>query len=129
MKCAYFKNSWNCFDFSVLGITYIGILLEQLNIFSNIGTTTSIIRVFRIMRILRLIKRAKTLRILFQTFIYALPSLANIAALLGLLLFIFSILGMEFFSFEMWSPIGLNSNMNFMSFASSFFTLYASATA
>jgi hypothetical protein len=55
-------------------------------------------RAFRIGRIFRLITKAKFLRVIFNTIIITLPSLANVGALMILLLFIFSILGVQIFS-------------------------------
>jgi hypothetical protein len=55
-------------------------------------------RAFRIGRIFRLITKAKFLRVIFNTIIITLTSLANVGALMILLLFIFSILGVQIFS-------------------------------
>ena len=95
----YFKESWNIFDFFVVFLTLGGILLDTLNLVQNIGGTTSIIRSFRIARVLRLIKRAKSLRTIFNTFTSTLPALANIGGLLFLVLYLYSILGMNLFAF------------------------------
>ena len=56
-------------------------------------------RVFRIGRVLRLIKMSKSLRIMFNSIIVSIPALANIGALLFLILFFFSILGMGLFAY------------------------------
>ncbi|MFN9907188.1 MAG: ion transporter [bacterium] len=55
-------------------------------------------RALRIGRIFRLITKAKFLRVIFNTIIFTLPSLANVGALMFLLLFIFSILGVQIFA-------------------------------
>lgn len=55
-------------------------------------------RAFRIGRIFRLITKAKFLRVIFNTIIITLPSLANVGALMILLLFIFAILGVQLFA-------------------------------
>lgn len=81
---------------------------------SNIGSTTSIIRTFRIVRVLRLIRKAKSLRMMFSTFFQTLPALANIGGLLSLVLFLYSILGMNLFSYvKVGSKSGLTSKINF----------------
>jgi len=50
-----------------------------------------------VLRIFRLIQRAKVLKIIIDTLIATLPSLANVGGLLLLILFIFSVLGMQLF--------------------------------
>ena len=80
------------------------------------------IRSFRILRIFRLIKRAKSLRIMINTFIMTLPAMTNIGGLLAILLFIYSILGVNLFA-----PVKINDPynqvMNFQSFGSTFLLL------
>ena len=98
-KIYYFKDSWNIFDFVVVILTLGGVGLEVANIFGNIGTVTSVLRTFRIARVLRLVRRAKSLRIMFTTFIVALPALANIGCLLFLVVFLYSVLGTNLFTF------------------------------
>lgn len=65
LKKYYFKNVWNNFDFFVICITYLCMIMEKIGAFSHIGSTISIIRIFRILRIFRLVKRIKTLNLLF----------------------------------------------------------------
>jgi hypothetical protein len=125
---AYFYDSWNSFDFAVVVLTLIGIILESLNVVENIGSTTSIIRTFRIARVLRLVKRAKSLRMMFTTFIITVPALANIGGLLFLVLFLYSVLGMNLFSYVKPSGDGLGEKANFMGFLRSFFTLFKCST-
>jgi len=60
------------------------------------------------MRMFRLIAKAKFLRIIFNTIVYTFPGLANVGALMFLLLFIFAILGMQLFA-----TIGLQSNLDY----------------
>jgi hypothetical protein len=59
----------------------------------------SLVRVFRIFRVLRLIKRARGLVVISNAILVSLPGLANIAALLFLILFFFSVLGMNLFAY------------------------------
>lgn len=64
---------------------------------------------------------------MFQTFIVTLPSLMNIGALLGLLLYIYSVLGVNLFANVKLSG-NLDRNANFMNLGSAFLTLIRSAT-
>jgi hypothetical protein len=58
--------------------------------------TVTILRSFRILRVARLIKRAKSLHLIFSTFVISLPGMANIGGLLLLLLYLYSIIGVQF---------------------------------
>lgn len=95
----YFSDPWNNFDFVVVILTLVGVVLELADVINNIGSATSIIRTFRIARVLKLIKRAKSLRMMFATFLITLPALGNIGGLLFLVLFLYSVLGMNLYSF------------------------------
>ena len=53
----------------------------------------------RIARILRIVKSAARLRKLFYTLYLSLPSLANVGSLLFLLLFVYAVLGREFYPY------------------------------
>ena len=64
----------------------------------DIGASTNLIRIFRISRIFKIIKKYKSLRILFYTFIGAIPQLTNVGGLLMLFLFLYSVLGVEWFA-------------------------------
>lgn len=52
---------------------------------------------------------------IFNTFIITIPALVNIGALLTLVLFLFSVLGMNLFSFIKYnaSTMGINEKSNF----------------
>lgn len=94
----YFKEGWNIFDFLIVLVSYITIIISQMSSASISPKQTTIVRAFRIGRVFRLINRAKFLRIIFNTIIVTIPSLANVGALMILLIFIFSILGVQLFA-------------------------------
>lgn len=64
----------------------------------------------------------KNLRVLFTTLLVTLPSLANVGSLLFLLLFVYSIMGMQLFAFVKFGDT-LDEHANFHDFWSSFITL------
>ena len=92
----YFKDSWNIFDFTVVILTIVGIILQTT--LSILGSQTSILRALRILRILRLIKRAKVLRMIVRTLLITIPSMANIGSLLLLVYYIYAVLGVQLFA-------------------------------
>lgn len=94
LKCQYFQDSWNIFDFSVVIMTGLAILygiIPATN--AEIETQATFIRILRILRVLRTIKRLKPLQIIFETIYDSLPSFMSLGALLLLFLFLFSIIG------------------------------------
>jgi hypothetical protein len=79
--------------------------------------------VFRVGRVLRLVKSAKGIRTLLFSLAVSLPALFNIALLLVLVMFIYAIMGMNFF---MTAPreYGLDDAFNFGTFLKSFILLF-----
>ena len=90
-------------------------------------TLLRVIRVFRVGRVLRLVKSAKGIRTLLFSLAVSLPALFNIALLLVLVMFIYAIMGMNFF---MNAPqqFGLDDAFNFDTFLSSFILLFQMCT-
>ena len=64
LRCKYFKDSWNIYDFTIVMATYSFLILDMLGVFAGFGSTTTILRALRVGRIIRLIKKAKKLRII-----------------------------------------------------------------
>lgn len=87
------------FDFVILVLTIISMSLEAANVFNSIGSATAVIRCFRIARVLKLIRAANKIRMMFETLIITLPAMINLAALLSIILFVFSILGNNLFPY------------------------------
>lgn len=74
-----------------------------------------VLRIFRVSRLLRLINKYKGLKALIQTITFSLSSLANVFALLLLVFFIYSILGVFIFSDVREGQI-INDYANFKDF-------------
>lgn len=99
---AYFYYKWNRFDAFIVISSIFDIILS-----ANLGSNTNIIRVapqmirivriLRLSRVLKLIKNFDGLLKLLRTLIYSLPQILNVGALLMLVLFIYSILGVFMF--------------------------------
>lgn len=90
-------------------------------------TLLRVIRVFRVGRVLRLVKSAKGIRTLLFSLAVSLPALFNIGLLLVLVMFIYAIMGMNFF---MHAPqvAGLDDAFNFDTFLRSFILLFQMCT-
>jgi len=83
-----------------------------------------VVRVLRIGRVLRLVGRAKTLNRLFNTLMLSLPSVWNIGSLLFVLLFIYSVLGMQLWGKVVYSEGGLSPQANFRTFPRALLTMF-----
>ena len=69
----------------------------------------SALRVARVLRILRLLKNLKGLRDLIMTLVFAFPSLINIASLLCIVMFMYSVMGMNVFTYVLHVSLGTGS--------------------
>lgn len=129
LRFHYFRRAWNVFDFVVVTLSIMGIILEELvqdNVFIS-PTLLRVVRVFRIGRVLRLVKAAKGIRKLLFALIISLPALFNIATLLFLFMFIFAIVGMTFFSHVRHRGV-LTATSNFETFGRSILLLFRLST-
>ena len=91
-------------------------------------TLLRVVRVFRVGRVLRLVKSAKGIRTLLFSLAVSLPALFNIGLLLFLVLFIYAILGMNFFMNVKIPVGGLDDVFNFQTFGQSIITLFQMCT-
>jgi hypothetical protein len=123
----YFASYWCRFDF-VLVIGAIASLA------ADAGSFGTLMRIFRIGRLLRLVRYFPGLNRLLRTLILCLPSLGNVAGLLFLVIFVFSIIGMNLFSgsrygaMNVYNGVGLTSEANFDSFGIAYFTMFRCLT-
>ena len=116
----YFNSRWNAFDFFCVATSVVGLA-------ADVGSTTSVLRVFRLARVFRLVRKLKGLRMLFNTLVISLPGLVNIGALLFLLCFVFAVLGMNLFGKVKFGE-NLNADANFTNFGNSILILLRMVT-
>jgi hypothetical protein len=89
---AYFKDSWNVFDFVVASGGFCAVLMKHIY-GTDGGTFISLLRVLRLGRIARLLKHNKQLRELMGTILLALPPLGSLSAVLVLFYFMYAVMG------------------------------------
>ena len=128
----YFLDNWCKFDFFLVCTSLIDQFATEMLV-QYLPVPPMLIRalrVVRILRILRLLKGAKELRDLIITMILSFPSLVNVGSLLALLLFIYSVLGVNLFTFvaQDGGYGGLTVDRNFQTFSSSFLLLFQCLT-
>jgi voltage-gated sodium channel len=94
----FFVNPWNVFDFLVVGLIP----------FLNDGTV--IFRLVRLLRLLRIFRFLPEARILMLSMVKSVAPLANLAVLIGFLMFIYAMAGVYLFGADLpdrWGNIGL----------------------
>lgn len=97
----FFRSSWNVFDFTIVAISVI-----------PAAGTFSIFRTLRILRTLRLIKNVPKLRMIIEALAKSVPSIGWIMVLLGVVFYIFAVLGANLYgdAYPQWFG-GLNRTM------------------
>jgi voltage-gated sodium channel len=89
----FFRSGWNIFDFIIVAVS-----------FSPAGGGLSVLRALRILRLLRVISVAPTLRRVVEGFISALPGMASVFLLMGVIFYIASVMATKLFAatFPQW---------------------------
>jgi hypothetical protein len=136
----YFSSGMNTFDFVIVCISLVGFIinLSVEDVDPSLVSVISVIKAGRVVRIFRLAMRVKGIRKLLETLIYTAPSLFNVTCLLGIILFIYTVLGMAFFGNQTMGegphymgvpPFSLyNQYANFRHFHIGFFCLFRMST-
>ncbi|KAK8395287.1 hypothetical protein O3P69_006178 [Scylla paramamosain] len=128
LRWHYFKEPWNLFDFVVVIMSILGLVLKDIiEKYFVSPTLLRVVRVAKVGRVLRLVKGAKGIRTLLFALAMSLPALFNICLLLFLVMFIFAIFGMSFFM-NVKHTGGLDSVYNFETFFQSFILLFQMMT-
>ncbi|CAD8085687.1 unnamed protein product [Paramecium sonneborni] len=128
----YFRNNWNQFDFFVVLSSILDMILSFTDNKNNPILTAGpqLIRVFRVLRVtrlFRLVKSLHSLKKLIDTALFSLPALFNVSALMFLLYFIFSVLGVFLFS-NLSDGYIINSENNFNDFHHALILLFRCTT-
>ncbi|XP_067824058.1 sodium channel, voltage gated, type V-like, alpha b isoform X1 [Heptranchias perlo] len=124
----FFTIGWNIFDFVVVILSIIGLVLSDLiEKYFVSPTLFRVIRLARIGRVLRLIRGAKGIRTLLFALMMSLPALFNIGLLLFLVMFIYAIFGMANFAYVK-KVDGIDDMFNFETFGNSMICLFQITT-
>lgn len=83
----FFRDPWSVFDFIIVGIALI-----------PASGAFSVLRALRILRVLRLVTLVPSMRGVVAALLTAVPGMASIAALLGLLIYIAAVMATQLFS-------------------------------
>lgn len=128
MRHFYFREPWNVFDFIVVALSILGVVMkEYVAKYFVSPTLLRVVRVVKVGRVLRLVKGAKGIRTLLFALAMSLPALFNICLLLFLVMFIYAIFGMSFFM-NVRPRSGIDDTFNFETFSSSIIVLFQMST-
>uniref|UniRef100_A0A8C4IFJ7 Sodium channel protein n=1 Tax=Dicentrarchus labrax TaxID=13489 RepID=A0A8C4IFJ7_DICLA len=128
LRCYFFTVAWNIFDFVVIILSIIGIVLADIiEKYFVSPTLFRVIRLARIGRVLRLIRAAKGIRTLLFALMMSMPALFNIGLLLFLVMFIYAIFGMANFAYVKKQD-GVDDMFNFETFGNSMICLFQIST-
>jgi voltage-gated sodium channel len=83
----FFRDGWNVFDFTV-------IVLSLLPVGGQFATVS---RLARLLRVTRLVSVSFELRLIVQTMLRSIPSMGHVSLLLGLLIYVYGIVGFYLF--------------------------------
>lgn len=103
---AFFRDGWNVFDFVVVGASFLPVASQSV----------MVLRLFRLLRLVRLIKFVPEMRLLVETILRTIPSMGYLAALFGLLIYVYAVLGTFLF--------GANDPLHFGALHLSILTLF-----
>ena len=98
----YFQNSFNIFDFIVIAISTVDLIINNI----NLGGTVQLqairaLRVFRLLRMFKLAKFWKSFNELLNLLFVTLQKIFYLTCILVLFWMTFSILGMELYAYRM----------------------------
>ncbi len=82
----FFRNPWNVFDFLIVSIALI-----------PASGPLTVLRVLRILRVLRLLSMVPRLRFVVEALLRSVPGIASIAALMGVLFYVFAVMATGLF--------------------------------
>jgi len=91
LKSPYFGDPWCAFDFIVVALSVV-------TTFTSAGKSLEPLKLLRVLRVFRLVKKIKTLQVMIATLLGAITSIVSALFFLSIWIFLFSAIGMQFFS-------------------------------
>ncbi|CEG49784.1 voltage-gated ion channel superfamily [Plasmopara halstedii] len=109
--------TWRTFNSCTAFIMLVGPLISNSPVFLILGMT----RAFDFKHLSLVLERSRALRTLFRTLLASVQLTLKVTLLLGYVLFVFAIVGVQVFSLTRWAN-GLNSNLNLTTFPNAYST-------
>ena len=125
----YFSDNFNKFDSIIVVISIVDLILTYT---SDSGESPSsgitVLRSFRLLRIFKLVKSWTTLQHLLKTIIESMSSISNLAILSFLFLFVYSLIGKQFFWGIMYDEDGEETRYVFGTTTDALITMFCVLT-
>ena len=115
----YWSDSWNLLDGIIVSLS-IGEMLITI-LLADTGINISFLRMLRLLRLLRLLKAWPGLYKIVMSFVKAVPQISNLFVLMFLMMFIFSLLGMQIFGA---TGVSVDSRWHFDYFFTAMLTVF-----
>ena len=99
----YFADYWNELDCFLVVTSVLGVFAEYFLTSGAVPLNPAVFRIVRVARLtralksIRMVRRIKGVARLVDTLVIAIPAMANVASLCFLVIFIFAVMGMDFF--------------------------------
>lgn len=122
----YLDDGWNRLDFLIVvsSIADVAITLS-----AGSGVNVTFLRLFRVVRVIKLVAKGEDIRRLLFTFIMSFKQLPSVGLLIGLVFFIYAIVGMQFFAkVPLEDESGIDRNNNFQTFPMAMLLLFRCST-
>ncbi|KAL3662014.1 hypothetical protein V7S43_012821 [Phytophthora oleae] len=107
--------TWRTFNSCTAFIMLVGPLVSDSPVLLILGMT----RAFDFKHLSLVLERSRALRTLFRTLLASVQLILKVTLLLGYVLFVFAIVGVQVFSLTRWAA-GLNANLNLTTFPSAY---------
>ena len=91
----YWADAFNAFDGTIVILSVLELVITWFDV--DVGVNTSVLRAFRLLRVFKLARSWRGLQQVLSCLTNSVAGLSNLFILLGLIIFIFSLLGMQFF--------------------------------
>lgn len=119
----YFMNSWNLFDFSIILVSVLPYFIVESGADYHALIATRVFRLFRsfrVFRAIRIVTHLKPLQSLVEALLKSIPKIGYVLALLGLLMYVYAIIGVFVF--------GHNDPVHFGSLSKALLSLFQCIT-
>ncbi len=96
---AFFRSGWNSFDFAVVALSLLPVA----------GPFATVARLARVLRVGRMVTALPDLRLIIGTMLRSIPAMGHIVMLLGLLIYVYGVIGHHLFAGvdpEHWGSLG-----------------------
>ncbi|CAF3995487.1 unnamed protein product [Rotaria sordida] len=114
----YLRNGWNVFDLIIVTVSLIELGLANVK-------GLSILRSFRLLRVFKLAKSWQTLNRLMSIIGKSIGALGNLTLILGIIIFIFAVMGMQLFGQKYYDKFGKDiPRWNFFDFFHAFMIVF-----